>query len=180
MEEKVLIRRCVSEDRKKIFKIIIFSLLAISVLFLILWIGKTQGQWKKNYEDNYFYLGSSRYRCCICGETLLSGNGRLKSHIRTHSFSSFFRYIAICPELKAFAVLHWVFLFLAGVMAFRYFELSHCTITITDSNSITSTNNNSQNGDSNNLDDLVNLKDLLDNDVITQEEFDEIKNALSN
>lgn len=215
MEEKVLAKSFISEKWKKIFKIIIFSLLAISAVFLIIWIHKAQYSWELRCR-NRDYRPSS---------TLVP-------------FAMAFYY----EEMVFLAVLHWFFLLLSGIAALMYFDSLHHNITITDKNvrgttffgkrvilpihmisaysykkcfavftlatssgrikyafvdnyitiaevlqkllnerqvnTEMRTSTMIQNSNSKNLDDLVTLKNLLDDNIITQEEFDKKKKEI--
>lgn len=233
MEEKVLIRSYSSKKTKQFFIGVVIGLLAIAIIFLFLGIRIGKEEWAY-YRVSSYYGG---YKCLFCGELDIKYIDAFEHLLTVHSAEA----DIVSFGLWAF-ILHWSFIFLAGIFYLIYFLISRCNITVTDKNiagrtfwgkkvilpihmvsaystskifsvvAITTASafikfpcignyeeiadvlqqllnerqkrTETQEGlilpqrDSKNLDDLVRLKSLLDDGIITQEEFNEKKKQL--
>ena len=130
MKEKVLIKSFVSQGAKKFFIGVIVLMLAIALVFLFLGfhIGKDEWASYKLSLSSYYSNGLRFYKCPYCG-TRNSGDAMKQHLLSLHSNqASVFQY-----AYWAF-ILHWLFIFNAGIFCLIYFLLSRCNITVTDKN----------------------------------------------
>ena len=242
MEENVLIKSYPSKKTRLFFIGVIISTIIFSVIFLVLAINLTKQKWLDISTDRFRYYEHYLYECRLCGET--GNQNRMSSHLlKTHNCGSPVTNFLTLAENFGYLfwfILHWVFLFLAGIFYLIYFLMSHCNITVSDKNisgrtfwgkkvvlpihmvsaysisnifyvvaittasgiikfpcienykeianvlqellnkrqeetKVKSENNSTQN---NSLNEIVKLKELLDKNIITQEEFDAKKKQL--
>ena len=243
MEEKILIYSRSSEKVKRFFTCLIIALLVLSVIFLFVWIPRSKHDFAWHVSTYWCRWASTKvygYSCCFCDDIFTSQDSMydhiLNSHIDEMGF------IWYLTEGLPWSILHWSFLFLAGISWLIYFLMSRCRIVVTEKNitgitvfgkkvvlplhmisaystskffsviSITTASgsmrfpcieNNEkianvlqellnkrqkktetqedvipQTSSSTNLDDLVKLKRLLDDGIITQEEFNAKKKEI--
>lgn len=241
MEEKVIIQSYSSKKTKLFFIGVILVLLAISLIFLSDAIPIA----KYNLSKHYFGKSWMDPFCCSsCDDNVryYEINEQIKHILAKNHYAPFEFWIGYDSAVLPLFILHWIFVFFAGIFCLIYFLLSRCKITITDKNisgrtfwgkivvlpihmisaysiskpfsvvaittssgfvkfpcignykeiadvlqqllnerqqrtelqeDLTTNQNNSKN-----LDDLVKLKNLLDNNIITQEKYNAKKKEI--